>query len=270
MFSSAVQKLTPLRMPMAATPPSQPRPAGDDRNLVPVTEATALSFEDKVSVFWQKNRTLVVAACVAVVIAILAKGGWEYLARQRELDVQRAYAAAKTPEQLKAFAESHPGHELGAIAQLRIADDAYKAGKGAESVAAYEKAVNALEGGPLAARAQVGRAMAKVLAGKTAEATNELKQLSGDPKQLKAVRAEVTYHLASLAAESGNSAEVQKLSEQLMQIDPSSPWASRAMALRATLPAPAPASAAPAASAKAPAAGDQGAKVELKLPGKKD
>lgn len=255
---------------MAATPPSHPRPAGDDRNLVPVNETTALSFEDKVSVFWQNNRTLVVAACVAVVIAIVAKGGWEYLARQRELDVQRAYAAAKTPEQLKAFAESHQGHDLGAIAQLRIADDAYKAGKGAEAVAAYEKALKALEGGPLAARAQVGRAMANVLAGKKAEATNELKQLSGDTKQLKAVRAEATYHLASLAAEAGNSAEVQKLSDQLMQIDPSSPWASRGMALRATLPAPAAVSAAPAADPKAPAAADPGARVEVKLPGKKE
>lgn len=249
---------------MAATPSSQSKPAGDDRNLVPVNETTALSFEDKVSVFWQNNRTLVLGVCIAVIVMIAGKGAWDYIGRQRELDVQREYAAAKTPEQLKAFAESHAGHTLGAIAQLRMADDAYKAGKAADAVAAYDKAINALAGGPLAARAKVGRAMAKVQAGKASEGMSELKQLADDAKQLKPVRAEATYHLASLAAEAGNAAEVQKLSDQLMQIDPSSPWASRAMSLRSTLPAPA---AAPAAGA--PAAADQGAKVEVKLPGKK-
>lgn len=251
---------------MAATPPSQPRPAGDDRNLVPVNETTALSFEDKVSVFWQKNRALILGTCVAVVVVIVAKGAWDYMAKQRELEVERAYAAAKTPEQLKSFADSHASHTLGAIAQLRMADDAYRAGKSADAVALYDKAVAALEGGPLAARALVGRAMAKVQAGKAAEATSELKQIVDDAKQLKAVRAEAAYHLASLAAESGNAAEVQKLSDQLMQIDPSSPWAARAMALRSTLPAPAAAAAATAGAEKAPA---ESGKVEVKLPGAK-
>jgi hypothetical protein len=47
-----------------------------------------------------------------------------------------------------------------------------------------------------------------------------------------------------------------------MQIDVSSPWTQRAMALRATLPA-APAPATPAAPSSAPASG-----VQVKLPGK--
>ncbi len=255
---------------MAATPPSDPKHAGDDRNLVAVNEATALSFEDKVNLVWQKNRPLVIGACLAVIVFILGKGAWDYLARQRELDVERDYAAATTPEQLKSFAATHSGHTLGAIAQLRIADEAYAAGKSADGLAGYDKALTMLKDPPLVGRARIGRAMAKVQAGKAAEGSEELKQLANDANQLKAVRTEAAYHLASLAAEAGNSTEVQKLSDQLMQIDPTSPWVSRAMSLRASMPVTAaPAAVNAPAGTTPPASGNESPKVEVKLPGAK-
>jgi hypothetical protein len=103
--------------------------------------------------------------------------------------------------------------------------------------------------------------MAKIAAGKTAEGETALKALAGDAAQLKGIRAEASYHLASLAAEAGRADDVKKYSEQVAQIDPSSPWTQRAMTLRASLPV-APAAAAPQTAA--PAAGD----VQIKLPGK--
>jgi hypothetical protein len=248
---------------MAATPPSNSKPAGDDRNLVPVNETTAVTFDEKLNVFWRRNRTGIAAAVVIVLIAILAKGGWDYHVAQQEGDVEKDYVAATTPEQLKAFAAAHPGHTLAAIAELRVADDAYAAGKAADALSGYEKAIGVLKSGPLAARAQLGRALAKVQAGKAAEGTSELKQLANDTTQFKAIRAEAAYQLASLAADANNSADVQKYSDLVMQVDPSSPWASRAMSLRASLPAPA----APAVTT--PAATGGSAKVEVKLPGKK-
>ena len=71
--------------------PSHKTPAGDDRNLVAVDATTALTFEDKLHVFWGKNRNAIFVVCVLVVVAIVANGGWEYLARQRELDIGKAY-----------------------------------------------------------------------------------------------------------------------------------------------------------------------------------
>ena len=62
--------------------------------------------------------------------------------------------------------------------------------------------------------------------------------------------------------EAANAADVQKYSDQLMQLDPSGPWTQRALMLRATVPAPAAAVAAPAKT-DAPAGG-----VQIKLPGK--
>src|SRR4051812_16775109 len=249
--------------------PSTPNRAGDDRNLVAVDSNTAATFDDKLHLFWQRNRTVIAAVCVLVLLGIIGKYGWDEVARKKELDIEKSYAAATTPEQLKAFAVANPNHALAGIAQLRNADEAYKAGKSAEAIAGYEQALAVLKNGPLAARAQLGRALAKVQGGKTAEATSELKQLVNDANQLKAIRTEAGYQLASLSAEAGNSADAQKFSDQLLQIDPSSPWTQRAMALRATLP-PVPA-AAPAAG-NAPAGSqkkeDAPAAVQVKIPGK--
>lgn len=214
-------------------------------------------------VFWSKNRNVVFALCAGVVLAIVAKGGWDYYSHQREVGIGQAYATATTPDQLKAFATAHAGHPLAGVAQIRMADEAYKAGKAADAVAGYEKALAILKEGPLAARAKLGRALAQVMAGKTAEATNDLKQLASDSSQFKAVRTEAIYHLTSLAVEAGNATDAQKYVDQLMQIDVSSPWTQRAMSLRATLPAVPAAAAAAEPKKDAPATG-----VQVKLPGK--
>ncbi|MBM3855742.1 MAG: hypothetical protein FJ399_21740 [Verrucomicrobia bacterium] len=244
--------------------PSPQHPAGDDRNLVPADASTAASFEEKMQSLWAKYRNPLGWLCTVVVLGILAHGAWNYFAQQKELEIRQAFAAATTPEQLKVFAAGHTGHALGGVAQLQIADDAYKAGKAAEAIAGYEKALALIKDGPLAARAKMGRALARVPAGKVAEATAELKQLADDAAQFKAARTEAAYHLTSLAVEAGNAAEAQKYVDQLMQLDVSSPWTQRAMAVRASLPAtPAPSPAAADAKKEEPATA-----VQVKLPGK--
>jgi len=75
------------------------------------------------------------------------------------------------------------------------------------------------------------------------DAETGLRQLLNDTNQLKAVRCEAGFHLAGLAAAAGRAAEVQKLAEQLMQIDPTSPFAERTFALRSEMPGPAASSA---------------------------
>lgn len=244
---------------MAANPPSNSKSTGDNRGASDA--APVLTLEDKLHQFWQKNRMIVLGLCALVLLAILGKGGWESYQRSQEDQVEKAYADATTSEQLKSFVAAHPDHELSGIAELRIADEAYTAGKSADAQAAYDKALSILKDGPLATRALLGRGLAKVQAGKTSEGTEDLKQLANDTKQLKTARAEAAYQLASLAADAGNSADVQKYVDQLNQIDPASSWARRAMLLRASLPVPAASTAAPNKDA-----GSSG--VQIKLPGK--
>lgn len=236
--------------------PSSPKAAGDDRKLVSVDETyIAPSFEDKMHLFWQKNGTAVLVLCGLVVVGILAKGGWDYLQGQKELDVEKAYAAATTSDQLKTFAAANSDHSLAGIALLRLADEAYTAGKSADAIAGYDKALSALKTGPLAARAQLGRALAKAQAGKTADAVTDLKQIAGDTNLFKGLRAEAVYNLTSLSAEAGNGADVQKYSDQLMQLDAAGPWTQRALMLRAKVP-----------SSEAPAMPSGSA--QIKIPGK--
>jgi hypothetical protein len=251
---------------MPATP-SPTSPAGDDHPLVAVDPTNAVTFGDKLHIFWEKNARSVLILCALVILGILAKGLWEYFGRQKQLEIGRAYAAATSPEQLKAFAAAHPDHFLSGVAQLRMADDAYAAGKFADAVTGYDQAYAILKSGPLAARVQLGRGVAKIQAGKTSEGVADLKQLMDDANQLRAIRAEAGYHLSSLAADAGNGAEVQAISDRLMQIDPSSLWTQRALTLRGNLPVtPAPAA---ATAGTAPATKqDEAPSVQLKLPGK--
>jgi hypothetical protein len=242
--------------------PSSPKPAGDDRKLVSVDENyIAPTFEDRMHLFWQKNGTAVLVVIGLIVVGIVGWGGYGYLQRQKEREIEDAFAAAKTSEQLKAFAAAHPEHTLAGIGYLTIADEAYAAGKAADAMAAYEKVVSLLKTGPLVARAKIGIAVTKAQAGKAAEATAELKQIAADTTQPKGVRGEASYQLASLASEAGNGAEAQKYLDQLNQIDPNSRMTQRAMMLRISLP-PAPPAAAPATPDAAPGA------VQVKIPGK--
>lgn len=219
--------------------PTDPQPAGDSRDSAGIEQAPiTLTFEDKLQLFWRKHSALVIAFCVAVLAVIIGVGIWEYRQDANEKKIQDAYTAVTTPEGLKTFAEANPEHPLAGVAYLRLADDAFAAGKTPEALANYEKAAGVLKEGPFAARTKLGLAVTKVVSGKSADGTAELKQLADDANQLKGIRAEAAYHLASLAAEAGNATDVQKYSELLMQIDATSPWTQRAMALRASLPAP--------------------------------
>ena len=112
-----------------------------------------------------------------------------------------------------------------------------------------------LPAGPFGARAKLGGAMARISGGRTAEGEDALKKLSTDASQVAPLRAEATYQLFSLAQASGKNEDATKYLEQIFQLAPSSPWAQRAMAMRATVATPAApaATAAPALQLPAPA-----------------
>lgn len=216
--------------------PSAPSRSGDDRNLVPAASSSeGLGFEDRLQMFWMKNKQSVLIALVAVVLVIVGKGAWEYYSEQKEIDEQKAFAAANTPEKLKAFAAAHADHVLAGVAHLTLADQAYAAGRSAEATAAYTQALTRLPAGPLASRAKLGLAMASIQSGKTADGENSLKQLLADTSLPAGVRCEAAFHLASLAHAQGKDADAKKYCQQIAQLDSDSAWNRRAAMLVATL-----------------------------------
>lgn len=244
--------------------PSSPTPAGRDRKPAAAVETNATpGFEDRMQMFWEKNSKAVLALVALIALAILGKGAWEYLMEKKERDVQDAFAAATTTEQTKAFIAEHPDHALAGVAQLRLADEAYSEQRYNDAIAPYERAAAVLKQGPLASRAKLGAAVSKLQAGQ-ADGEAALKAFAADEKALKAYRLEAAYHLTSLAVSRGNEADAKTYSEQIMQLDPASPWTQRAIQLRASLPSAATADAAPASSD----ATGESASPEIRLPGK--
>ncbi len=194
---------------------------------------SAADLDHHLKNFWEKYNRVIYAVCCVILAAILVKGGWDYFAGQREAAIGNEFVAAATPASLKAFVSAHPDHPLAGVAELQMADAAYSANQVGEALAGYAQAADILKTGPLAARARLGLAMAKIQTGRQDEGAAELRSLLDDAQGYKTIRAEAAYHLASLAAAGGRAAELQGISTQLMQMDPDGPWTQRVFALQA-------------------------------------
>jgi len=122
----------------------QKPPAGDDRNLVIVDEDFAQAdSEDRLWLFWERNRERLVGGTVAVVIGLIAWFAVQAWIEGRAESLRGAYAEVKDDAGRAAFAAEHPGETLAAVALLEVADNLKTAGKPA--VAAYDAAAAAAE-----------------------------------------------------------------------------------------------------------------------------
>lgn len=194
-------------------------------------------FDETLRQAWARYGNLVYIAVAVVIVGIIGKGTWEYLAAQKEASIERDFAACSSPDSYKAFAAAHEGHPLAGMAELKTADDSYSAGRFDEARSAYLRAAADVQEGPFKSHALMGAAVSAAAAGKTADAETALKQLFNDTNQLKSVRCEAGFHLATLAAQAGRASEVQSIAEQLLSINPSSPYAERAFTLRSEMAA---------------------------------
>jgi hypothetical protein len=243
---------------MSTSPiPPSPAPRADDSPAAAAAEAVPVagpSFEDHLRDFWAAQRSRVVAVVAVVLLVILGKGLWEMYEVRRDAAIAEDFAKAKTDEQLRRFAAEHPGNALAGVAHLRLADEAYAAGRFGEASTSYGRAVSVLGEGPLSGRARIGQGVAQVLAGDRTAGSATLKAVADDLAAAVPMRAEAGYHLASMAAEAGDAAGLQAQLEQLTRIAPQSLWAQRAALLRpVTGPASAAASAPAAPASAAPA-----------------
>jgi predicted negative regulator of RcsB-dependent stress response len=223
---------------MPAIPP-KPKPAGDNRNLVTVDENYAApGLEDHLRLFWEKNARLILTIILAVAVVMVGRGFYQVMQERHAEGVQADYAAATTDSQLKDFIAANPADPLAGVAQLQLADRAYTAGNFSEAQAGYAKALPQLGGTPLAPRAQLGAAVSLLQAGQTEAGRTALTQLANASSLPKATRTEAAYDLAVIAAAAGHTDEVGRLTLQIINIDPGSPFAKRAGELSTLVPSP--------------------------------
>lgn len=215
----------------SSQPPSRPGSAGDAPSADAPAPVAEVPFDEKLRQFWTRNRAIIIVVCVVVLGAIIGKGVWEIIQEQREKGVAADYAKATSNDQLKAFAASHEHHLLGGVAYLRLADEAYSAGRYAEAMSLYAKAVPALGTSILSHRAIMGGAVSKVLSGDRAGGEAALKSIVADLGQPVSSRAEATYQLAVLASAARDSTALQGYVTQLNALSPQSIWAQRVVTL---------------------------------------
>lgn len=246
-----------MTTPASPQPPSAPH--ADVKNVTP-------GLAEQLHQFWTRNRNLILVACAVVLVVIVARGAWDYMAAENERKLGGDYAAAAaTPEKLQAFAKANAGHELAGVAWLQLGDEAYAAQRATEAIAHYEQAAKVLKSGPLADRTRLGLAMAQLQAGQTEAGRTALQSLVDNDQLSRGARVEAAYHLASLAHAAGNAAAVRAQIERILSLDPSSPWAQRVMMLRMAEAAPTSAAPISAPTAPAAAAAEESAEPVIKL-----
>lgn len=219
---------------------SQLPPADQSSPNAGAAEAVVVEpgFEVKVHAFWEKNRNFILLGCVAVLLAIIGREGWQYFAAAREREIKETYAKiGDQSDKLAAFAEEHSGHALAGVAYLQLADQKFAASDYKQAGSLYQKAIANLKNQTLLGRARLGAAMSQINAGDLTAGSGALKTIAGDQSLLKAARAEANYHLATMAVEAGRTDEAKQLIEEITKIDMTGSWSQRATMLLAKLPA---------------------------------
>jgi hypothetical protein len=209
-------------------------PADDDRNLVVVDEDFQnADAEDRLWLFWERNKTLIVRGSALVILGILAAIGHHFWQEAQREEVGAEYAACQDEAARRAFAARHPGDPLAAVALAEVGDDLKRAGKLAEAAKAYdEAAVAAGKAGDspvvrsLALRARLYAGLTRSELGeKGAEAA--VAAIADEPSAPETVRGFAMLSLANLAIARGDSAEAAKwLNAMDKRLRPGSVWQS--------------------------------------------
>ena len=224
---------------MAEKPPAKGKNAADDRNLIDAEASeSGLDFETWVINFWQTNRKTILSAIILALVIVVSLQLYRIISAHQESSTREAYAEATTDEAKQAFAESHQGHPLAGAALLSLADSAYGRGDYNEAAGLYEEAAGDLELPVLVFRASLGQGVSLIQFGLQSKGEPILLGLADNTAAPEAIRSEAWYHLASLAIVAGEIEKARGYLDSIEELSPVGIWASRATALRNTLPAP--------------------------------
>lgn len=207
----------------------QKPPAGDDRNLVIVDEDFAQAdSEDRLWLFWERNRDRIIGGTTAVVVGLIAWFAVQSWLESRAESLRSAYADVRDDAGRAAFAAEHPGEVLSAVALLEVADNLKSAGKPA--VAAYDAAAAAAEAAPATPAVRAIGWRARLYAGLLAQdagapdAVGRLSQVaSGDGPD--AIRGQAMLALARASLAKSDVAGARGWLDKMdRQLGPNHPW----------------------------------------------
>ena len=199
----------------------------DERNLIDLEESEDISFEDRVSIYWMENKGFISGCIFVLAILIIAFNGMRIYKDHAVAKLQAAYSEAMANETLADFAQAHANKDLGGLAALTIADEAYTAEDFEKALNFYSIAADALAKNVLAGRARVGQAFALFYSDKKDEALTQLADIAADSSLAEVARAEAAYHLAVEADVAGRSEDYERYVAQIQASNIASQWQQR-------------------------------------------
>jgi predicted negative regulator of RcsB-dependent stress response len=209
------------------TLPEDQQDVVDERHLVDAQDSEDISFEDRASIYWSENKGFISASIFVLALVIIGFNGMRIYKNQAEAKIQAAYADARANDTLAEFAQTHPDKELGGLAALSLADEAYEAEDYERAINFYTIAGGALEGSILEGRALIGQAFARFYNGQKEDALAQLSDIAANTNLAEAARAEAAYHLAIEADLAGRSEEFDRYVAQIENSELAGQWQQR-------------------------------------------
>jgi hypothetical protein len=188
-------------------------------------------MEERFNDFWKKNGPGIFGGIAIGAVIVVGIQLFQYFGEKKEASIREAFAATDTIEEKIVFAGENPDHQLGALAQLQVADARYEEGAYGEAAAAYAEAAKVFEDPTMATRALLGQGMSLLLSGSVESGRALLEAVALDTTALDQTRGEAAYNLAVSYWEAGNLERVNEITDLILELDAPF-WVFRANSLR--------------------------------------
>jgi len=192
-------------------------------------------MEERFNDYWKKNGVTIFAGIAIGAAIVIGIQLYQYLGQKKEQGIRDTFAAASSIEEKVQFAADHPDHQLGALAELQVADARYQAREFEAAADLYASAAKVFEDPTLISRAHLGQGVSLLQAGNMEAGRAVLQAIALDASALDQTRGEAAYHLAVSYWESGDAAKALEITDVVLQLDAASFWVYRANALRERL-----------------------------------
>lgn len=189
----------------------------DDRNLVVVDEDFAQAdAEDRLWLFWERNKTIIVRGTTSIVIGVLAFLAFYFWQQAKRQEVGDAYNACKDAAAKRLFVAAHPREPLAVVALLEVADDLRQNSKLVEAAKTYDEVIPLAQAAgdspllkALATRARLYAALTRLDLGEK-EAETSLVSIADDKTAPDTLRGYAMIILANTALHRGDSTSAAK------------------------------------------------------------
>lgn len=222
---------------MASSPKDQSTPDKKKETFSKLDEAYAeSSLEDQLVVYWNRHKNQIVLTISAALLIIIGFQLTKWWRGKTVADRAAAYAAASGDSQKETFADDHSGTDLGGVAYLELADEAFEAADYSNAAGYYQKALDAFEMVIFKQRAHLSLAMSRLLAGEESAAVQELESIAANTVYPEAARGEAYYQLSVIDWKRADFESMLRRHEEIDSLLNAGNWQAKARQLQNSIP----------------------------------